>query len=216
MPARSPRGGWPGSDAQHPGLGDNEFRSGRRGTDTAGMSPPEELHRTHERQEGVRTVSVTGFEPFGDPLRTLDRLTSQLMSGRRTPMGMPMDVWQAEDGYHVALDLPGIDPSSVEISCERNVLTIHANRSAEYEEGHNVLLAERPQGAFTRQLQVGNVLDTDKVQATYNNGVLKLTIPLAEAAHPRRIEVQHSGGQQQLSAGGSSEGTPPDSGGQHS
>jgi HSP20 family protein len=147
-------------------------------------------------------VSVMRFEPFGDPFRSLDRLTSELVSGRRTPMGMPMDVWQAEDGYHVALDLPGIDPGSVEITCERNVLTIRAERRAEYEEGHNVLLAERPQGNFTRQLQVGDALDTEKVQATYNNGVLMLTIPLAEAAQPRRIEVQHSGGQQQLAAGG--------------
>ena len=161
-------------------------------------------------------MSVTGFEPFGDPFRTLDRLTSQFVSGRRTPMGMPMDVWQADDGYHVALDLPGIDPGSVEITCERNLLTIHATRSAEYEEGHNVLLAERPQGTFTRQLQVGDAFDTDNVQATYTNGVLKLTIPLAQTAQPRRIEVQHSGSQQQLSAGGSSEGTPSDSRGQQS
>ena len=120
-------------------------------------------------------------------------------------MGMPMDVWQADDGYHIALDLPGVDPGSVEITCERNMLTIRANRGAEYEEGHNVLLAERPQGSFTRQLQVGDALDTSKVQATYNNGVLMLTIPMAESAQPRRIEVQHGGGRQQLSAGGSEE-----------
>ena len=152
-------------------------------------------------------MSVMRFDPFGDPFRGVDRLTSQLMSGTRTPMGMPMDVWQAEDGYHVALDLPGIDPASVEITSERNVLTIHANRSAEYEEGHNVLLAERPQGSFTRQLQVGDALDTTKVAATYNNGVLVLTIPMAESAQPRRIEVQTGGsGQQQLSASGAQVG----------
>jgi HSP20 family protein len=109
----------------------------------------------------------------------------------------------ADDGYHVALDLPGIDPGSVEITSERNVLTIRAERRAEYEEGHNVLLAERPQGSFTRHLQVGDALDTSKVQATYNNGVLMLTIPVAESAQPRRIEVQTGGGQQQLSVGGS-------------
>ena len=149
-------------------------------------------------------MSVMRFEPFGDPFRAFDRLTSQLVSGRRTPMGMPMDVWQADDGYHVALDLPGVDPASVEITCERNVLTIRADRSAEYAEGHNVLLAERPQGTFTRQLQVGDALDTGKVSATYDNGVLVLTIPMAETAQPRRIEVQTgTGGQQQLSAGGS-------------
>ncbi len=153
-------------------------------------------------------MSVMRFEPFGDPFRGLDRLTSQLVSGRRTPLGMPMDVWQADDGYHVALDLPGVDPGSVEITCERNLLTIRANRSAEYEEGHNVLLAERPQGSFTRQLQVGDALDTTKVQATYNNGVLMLTIPMAESAQPRRIEVQPggSGQQQRLSASGAQSG----------
>ena len=155
-------------------------------------------------------MSVMRFEPFGDPFRAFDRLTSQLVSGRRTPMGMPMDVWQADDGYHVALDLPGIDPGSVEITCERNVLTIRANRSAEYEEGHNVLLAERPQGTFTRQLQVGDALDTGKVTATYDNGVLMLIIPVAESAQPRRIEVQKGGsGKQQLSTGGAqSSGAP--------
>ncbi|HEX2902513.1 MAG TPA: Hsp20/alpha crystallin family protein [Jatrophihabitans sp.] len=151
-------------------------------------------------------MSVMRFEPFGDPFRGLDQLTSQLVSGRRTPMGMPMDVWQADDGYHVALDLPGVDPGSVEITSERNVLTIKAERRAEYEEGHNVLLAERPQGSFTRQLQVSDALDTGKVTATYNNGVLMLTIPVAESAQPRRIEVQTGGGQQQLSAGGQKAG----------
>lgn len=147
-------------------------------------------------------MSVMRFEPFGDPFRGVDRLTSQLVSGRRTPMGMPMDVWQAEDGYHVALDLPGVDPGSVEITSERNVLTIKAERRPEYEDGHSVLLAERPQGSFTRQLQVSDALDTGKVAATYHDGVLHLTIPVAESAQPRRIEVQ-TGGKQQLSAGGS-------------
>jgi HSP20 family protein len=146
------------------------------------------------------------FDPFGDPFRSLDRLTSQLMSGTRTPLGMPMDVWQAEDGYHVAVDLPGVDPGSVEITSERNMLTIRAERRAEYGQGANVLLAERPQGRFTRQLQVGEALDTGKVQATYSDGVLHLTIPLSEQAQPRRIEVQHGGGQRQLSVGDGEQG----------
>jgi HSP20 family protein len=150
-------------------------------------------------------VSVMRFDPFGDPFRSLDRLTSQLTSGTRTPMAMPMDIWRAEDGYHVALDLPGVDPGSVEITTEHNMLTIRAERGAEYEQGHHVLLAERPQGSFTRQLQLGDALDTGKVQATYNNGVLLLTIPMSEAAQPRRIEVQHGGGQQQLPVSGGAE-----------
>ena len=153
------------------------------------------------------------FDPFGDPFRSLDRLTSQLMSGTRTPMGMPMDVWQAEDGYHIALDLPGVDPGSVEITSERNMLTIRAERRSEYGEGQNVLLAERPQGRFTRQLQVGDALDTSKVQATYDNGVLLLTIPLSQQAQPRRIEVQHGGGQQQLTVSGGERGQSSGEGG---
>ncbi len=143
-------------------------------------------------------MSVMRFDPFGDPFRGMDRLASQLMSGTRTPMGMPMDVWQAEDGYHVALDLPGVDPAGVEITTERNTLTIRAERRSEYGENGNVLLAERPQGRFTRQLQVGDALDTGRVAATYTDGVLHLVIPLSERAQPRRVEVRHGGGQQQL------------------
>lgn len=136
-------------------------------------------------------MTVSGLDPFGDPFRQLDRLTSQLRSGRRTPMGMPMDVWQAEDGYHVALDLPGVDPSGVDITTEQSTLTIRAERSPEYGEGHNVLVAERPQGSFTRQLQVGDTLDLHNVEATYSDGVLRLRIPMAKAAQPRRIQVEH-------------------------
>jgi HSP20 family protein len=119
-------------------------------------------------------VSVIRFEPFGDPFRQLDRLTSQLVSGTRTPMGMALDVWQGDDGYHVALDLPGVEPAGVEITSERNMLTIRADRRPEYEQGQNVLVAERPQGTFTRQLQLVGSLDTQKVQARYANGVLHL------------------------------------------
>ncbi len=144
-------------------------------------------------------MSVLRFDPFGDPFRQMDRLTNQMMSGTRTPMGMPMDVWQAEDGFHVALDLPGVDPSTVDITSERNVLTIRAERRAEYEHAQNVLVAERPQGSFTRQLQLGETLDTERVNASYDNGVLHLMIPVAQAAQPRRIQVQTSGtGQQQI------------------
>lgn len=145
-------------------------------------------------------MSLTNFDPFGrDSFRGLDRLTSQLLSGTRTPMGMPMDMWQADDGYHVALDLPGADPDSVEITSERNVITIRAERRSEYGEESNILLAERPQGVFTRQLQIGDGLDSTKVEASYSNGVLALAIPVSEAAQPRRIQVQHKQSAQQLS-----------------
>ena len=91
-------------------------------------------------------MSVLRFDPFGDPFRQMDRLTNQLLSGTRTPMGMPMDVWQTDDGFHVCLDLPGVDPDSVDITTERNILTITAERRAEYQEGQSVLIAEQPQG----------------------------------------------------------------------
>lgn len=152
-------------------------------------------------------MSVMRFDPFGDPFRQMDRLTSQLMSGTRTPMGMPMDVWQAEDGYHVALDLPGVDPSSVEITSERNILTIRAERRAQYNQDQTVLVAERPQGAFTRQLQVGEALDGQNVQATCQNGVLHLTIPVAQSAQPRKIEVQHGQDQQPVDLSTQQDGT---------
>ena len=147
-------------------------------------------------------MGVARFDRFGDPLRAFDRTTSQMVSVTRTPMGMPIDVWSNDEGGEVAMRLRGEDPGSVEITSERNVLTIRAERRAEYEEGHNVLLAERPQGSFTRQMQVSDALDTEKVQATYDNGVLMLTIPLSQAAQPRRIEIQHGAGPQQLSVGG--------------
>jgi HSP20 family protein len=139
-------------------------------------------------------VSVLRFDPFGDPLRQMDRLTNQLLSGTRTPMGMPMDVWQTEDGFHVCLDLPGVDPQSVDITTERNILTIRAERRAEYQQGQNVLVAERPQGTFTRQLQLGDTVDSENIQASYADGVLHVDLPMAQAAQPRRIQVRTGGG----------------------
>jgi HSP20 family protein len=157
-------------------------------------------------------VTVIRFDPFGDPFRQLDRQTSQLLSGTRTPMGMAMDVWLADDGSHAALALPGVDPSSVEITSERNVLTIGAERRPEYEQGQNVLVAERPQVRFTRQLQLGENLDTQNVQARYANGVLHLTIPVAEAAQPRRIEVQRAEAPQSIEMSAGQESAEPGSG----
>jgi HSP20 family protein len=153
-------------------------------------------------------MSVLRFDPFGDPFRQMDRLTNQLLSGTRTPMGMPMDVWQTEDGFHVCLDLPGVDPDSVDITTERNILTIRAERRAEYQQGQNVLIAERPQGTFTRQLQLGDTVDTENIQASYGDGVLHLTLPMTQAAQPRRVQVRtEGGGQRQVTVEGETEGS---------
>ena len=151
-------------------------------------------------------MSVLRFDPFGDPFRQMDRLTNQLLSGTRTPMAMPMDVWQTDDGFHVCLDLPGVDPDSVDITTERNLLTITAERRAEYQQGQNVLIAERPQGTFTRQLQLGDTVDAENIQASYGDGVLHLTLPITQAAQPRRVQVRtDSSGQRQVTVEGETE-----------
>ena len=136
-------------------------------------------------------MSIIRFDPFRDPFRDLDRLTSQLVSGTRTPAPMPMDAWRSADGYHVALDLPGVDPGSTELTVERNSLTVQATRQAMFGEGDQVLTAERPQGSFTRHLILGDDVDAENVRADYSNGVLNLTIPVKQTAQPRRIEIEH-------------------------
>ena len=141
-------------------------------------------------------MSVLRFDPFGDPFRQMDRMTNQLLSGTRTPMGMPMDVWQADDGS-MFLDLPGVDPDSVDITTERNILTITAERRAEYQQGQNVVIAERP-NTFTRQLQLGETVDTENIEASYGDGVLRLTIPITQAAQPRVQVRTDSSGQHQV------------------
>lgn len=160
-------------------------------------------------------MSMMHFEPFRS-FRDLDRLSSQLLSGTRTPLGMPMDVWREGSAYHVALDVPGVDVDSIDLQVERNTLTMTAQRQpafgaaqgqaqrqgqgqgqsqAQSGESDSVLVAERPMGTFSRQLVLGEGLDTGKVQADYTNGVLHLTIPVAEQAQPRRIQVAQGGGQ---------------------
>ncbi len=157
-------------------------------------------------------MSMMHFEPFRS-FRDLDRLSSQLLSGTRTPLGMPMDVWREGQAYHVALDVPGVDADSIDLQVERNTLTVTAQRSPLFrgaqqqggqgggqapgagqgDDGSSVLVAERPMGTFTRQLVLGEGLDTTGVQADYTDGVLHLTIPLAQQAQPRRIQVGQGG-----------------------
>jgi HSP20 family protein len=140
------------------------------------------MHRQGPEEVGM---SIMGFEPFRD----FDRLTSQLVSGRRVPHGVALDAWRSGDAYRVALDLPGVDLDSIELICERNGLTIRAERAADYGEQDEVLIAGRPVGTFSRQLILGDELDTQAIRADYRNGVLHVTIPVAATAQPRRIQV---------------------------
>ena len=147
-------------------------------------------------------MSVLRFDPFRDPFRDMDRLTNQLLSGTRTPASLPMDVWRAGAEFHVALDLPGVDPSTVDITVERGVVTISAERQQAFGPDDQVLLAERPQGQFTRQLLLGEGVDQDNLSADYREGVLHLTIPVAQQAKPRRISVGGESGSPSGGGGG--------------
>ena|SRR5579871_3546227 len=144
-----------------------------------------------------------------DPFRDLDRLTQQLWGG--TPgtrlNGMPMDAYREGDHFTVHFDLPGVDPSSIELTVDRNVLTVKAERKWSRSEGTEVVASERQQGTFSRQLFLGESLDADRIEANYDQGVLTVRIPVAEAAKPRRIEVGGGQGQQAISA--NSTGTGP-------
>lgn len=123
-----------------------------------------------------------------DPFRELDRLTSQVVGTTRQSV-MPMDAYRHGDRFLVHFDLPGVDPGSIDLTVERNVLTVTAERSWHREEGHEVLVTERPQGRFTRRLFLADSLDTERIEATYDAGVLTVAIPVAETARPRKVEV---------------------------
>jgi len=134
-----------------------------------------------------------------DPFRELDRLSQQMLGNLGTstrPAAMPMDAWRAGDEFVVEFDLPGVDPASVDLDVERNVLTVRAERPA-LTGDHELLAAERPRGVFSRQLILGDNLDTERVHASYDSGVLTLRIPVAEKAKPRKIEISQSGNARQ-------------------
>jgi HSP20 family protein len=129
-----------------------------------------------------------------DPFRDLDRLADQMTSGMRTPRMAPMDVYRLGDHYVVHLDLPGVDPGSVDLSVEDNALTVRAHRTTRPQgEDMLVIAAERPSGEISRQLILGEGLDVERIEATYEHGVLTLNVPVAERAKPRKIQVALGG-----------------------
>ncbi len=127
-----------------------------------------------------------------DPFRDLDRWTQQVLGTAARPAVMPMDAWRDGDQFIVEFDLPGVKEDSLDLNVERNALTVRAERP-ELDQNREMLSAERPRGVFSRQLFLGENLDTDKIEANYHDGVLRLTIPVAERAKPRRIEIGHNG-----------------------
>ena len=124
-----------------------------------------------------------------DPFRELDRLTQQVLGTNARPAAMPMDAWRHGDSFYICLDLPGINPDSIDLTVEQNVLTVRAERAPVQADGAQMIVAERPSGTFTRQVFLGETLDADGIAADYAAGVLTLTIPVREAAKPRTIQV---------------------------
>lgn len=142
----------------------------------------------YEVAEEVVTV-VMRFDPYRD----MDRLAQQL-AGRvqESASSMAMDAYRRHDEVVVHFDVPGVDPRSIEVTAEHNTLTVRAERRWESEPDDLLIARERPQGMFVRQLMLGEELDTEKIDAAYEAGVLTLKIPVAPAAKPRKIEVRAS------------------------
>ncbi|WP_413317927.1 Hsp20/alpha crystallin family protein [Agrococcus sp. 1P02AA] len=139
-----------------------------------------------------------------DPFREMDRMAARLLTSsgtQRAASWMPMDLYRAGDAYVVNVDLPGVDPGSIDLDVEANTLTIQAERTIGAADGSQWLAQERPAGRYVRQLGLGTDVDLEHIQASYEHGVLMLTIPIAERAKPRRITVEQRDGRAQLDAG---------------
>jgi HSP20 family protein len=133
-----------------------------------------------------------------DPFRDFDRLAQQVFGSQAPgtwsrPTAMPMDAYRQGDEYVVSFDLPGVSPDAIDLDVERNVLTVKAERRPlELGEDVEMQVAERPLGVFSRQLFLGDTLDADRIEASYETGVLTLRIPIAEQAKPRRIPIANA------------------------
>jgi HSP20 family protein len=124
-----------------------------------------------------------------DPFRELDRMTQQRAGTQAQPLAMPMDAFRQGDEFIVDIDLPGIAVDSIDLTIDQNVLTVRAARRRNAQEGVELLIAERPTGEFSRQLLLGETLDVDRIAADYTDGVLRIRVPIAEKARPRRLHV---------------------------
>jgi HSP20 family protein len=134
-------------------------------------------------------------DPFGD----VDRQFRQMVGTAARPAPMPLDAWRSGNEFRLQFDLPGVDPDSIDVTVERNELTVRAERRRPQAEGAELLINERPTGVFTRQMFLGEGLDTDALEARYDDGVLTIRVPVAAQAKPRKIEVSAgNGGARQL------------------
>jgi HSP20 family protein len=141
---------------------------------------------------------LTSFDPF---FRGFDRFDGRRALGPRL---MPADAYRQGEEFVVNFDMPGVDPDSVEVTVEKNVLSVAAERHWTPEEGDKVLLAERPQGRYERKLYLSDNLDTDAIEAHYDRGVLSLRIPVSQAAKPRKVQITSGARQDAVTAGSAS------------
>src|SRR6476646_454800 len=155
-------------------------------------------HQEHQWTD----MEVTTMLMRTDPFRELDRMAQLALGATGTlarPSAMPLDAWRDGDTFHVEMDLPGVDPGSIDLDVERNVVTVKAERPTRASDA-DLIAAERPRGVFSRQLVLGDSLDTERIQASYDSGVLSLSIPVAERAKPRKIAVAHQDERQAITS----------------
>jgi HSP20 family protein len=134
-----------------------------------------------------------------DPFRDFDRLAQQILGTTNRPAVMPMDAWREGERFVIEFDLPGVSRESIDLDVERNVLTVRAER-VPWNGDWEMLASERPRGVFSRQLVLGDNLDLERIEANYDGGVLRLIVPVAERAKPRKIEVALGGSDNERTA----------------
>ena len=135
-----------------------------------------------------------------DPFREFDRLTQAMLGSTARPNVMPMDAYRDNSSFVVHLDLPGVDADSIDLTVEQNVLTVHAERKPPVGESAERVVSERSYGVFSRQLFLGETLDTEHLTAGYDAGVLTITIPVAEQAKPRKVEISSGSARKEINA----------------
>jgi HSP20 family protein len=133
-----------------------------------------------------------------DPFREFDQLAQQLLSGGRAPRSFPMDAYRRGDDFFVHLDLPGVDHDSIDVTVEGQSLTITAERRFEHEHEDEIIVKERPQGRFSRELRLSTMVDSGAIEGTFEDGVLTLRLPVAAQAKPRRVEIRPRGQQREI------------------
>ncbi len=135
-----------------------------------------------------------------DPFRDLDRITQQLLGTAARPAVMPMDAYRLGDTFYIHFDLPGVSADSIDLTVEQSVLTVRAERRPDQPDSVEMIVAERPAGVFTRQVFLGDTLDTEQIGADYTAGILTLTIPVHEQAKPRSIQITGHEDRKQVTA----------------